>query len=748
MRYAIVSDIHANLPAWKAVLRDIRANGADEIICLGDVVGYGPMPRPVLDDVRENVTHSIIGNHDAVVGGRYDEDDFSDSARAVIQWTRSQLPAEAAEYFAQLPTDISGDSFVAAHAEIGDPERFGYIEDESMARESFAACDATMIFVGHTHHAGIYIMDTVGNAVHPHAAADFSAAPGMRYIVNVGSVGDPRDRDDIRSCYCLYDIDTNEVTYRRVPFDLAAYRLSLKQSGLSIYPYFLSSVDGHPEVIPIQDWKPRIVVRHARNTASVTLHNSGNAIAGIVSPVTGAPHDRLSREELLRRQQAALVKSRENNARAERDKLDLAAKLRAAQQAALARSGTRNASGETTGREITPGRTVTDDTLTKAQLDRQELAAKLKAMRLAALAAPGSRASGGGVPIKQDKSGIAPPQDDPIRAQKEKQHWAAKVKAMQQAARARAGINTTADRPVAPAHQTTRPELRDGASPMPDIEEPTQAAKSTDELVLPRPEAGTFVSTNEQTRQQQDTLARLQEELAATRKDKHDLEAKLLALQRSATTSSAGSTTHQEVRLRTDDANLSQAQVDPIRAQANRPQELAAKLKAMRQDAFAARAPQTKPGNGSALVRPDSTAGALPDNLTKAQRDRQEISAKLKAMRQAGLAAQVTAGSASASGSIFRDAKVLSARPQDTTQAAQRNKQPLGAPQRSIHQPPPPSIPVEPMTKDALARKHKAFLARSREDQTKAQKEKQDLVAKLMSAQQAALARRQTEEQR
>ncbi|MEI6808510.1 MAG: metallophosphoesterase family protein [bacterium] len=342
MRYAIVSDIHANLPAWKAVLRDIKLNGADEIICLGDVVGYGPMPRAVLDDVHEHIDQMVIGNHDAVVCGRFDENNFTESARKIIQWTRDQLSDEAVSLFSSLPSDLAGDGFAAAHAEIADPERFGYIEDEQMARESFIASDATMIFVGHTHLASIFIQDILTGSIYQHHSVDFSAATDMRYIVNVGSVGDPRDRDDIRACYCLYDVESKEVTYRRVPFDLATYRLGLKQSGLSIYPYFLSSVDGHPEVIPVQDWKPKIVVRPTRSPAGIKLSRSH--LARVTMPGAANPNilcttstDEKKKHALVRKHKGFIARERQDLADAHREKQELAAKLTSMQKSALAR---------------------------------------------------------------------------------------------------------------------------------------------------------------------------------------------------------------------------------------------------------------------------------------------------------------------------------------------------------------------------------------------------------------------------
>jgi len=198
-------------------------------------------------------------------------------------------------------------------------------------------------------------MDTADGSIYPHPAADFSAVDGMRYIVNVGSVGDPRDRDDIRACYCLFDDESLEITYRHVPFDLAAYRLSLKQSGLSIYPYFLSSIDGHPEVIPTQDWKPRIsVVRPARATSGMKL--TRGAITHSDPPESTPPPDAIDpldneeqvrllaeaarrKEEIDRKHKAFLAKSRSELDKAHKEKQRLAAKLKAIQEAAIARRG-------------------------------------------------------------------------------------------------------------------------------------------------------------------------------------------------------------------------------------------------------------------------------------------------------------------------------------------------------------------------------------------------------------------------
>ena len=200
MLYAIVSDIHSNLRAWYSVLADIEEHRPDSILCLGDVVGYGPMPAEVLESVCEHVDELVIGNHDAVVAGRCSADSFHDSARRVIDWTRDQLSDDVIDFFAGLPAELDGDGFTVAHAELGNPERFDYIDDEEMARETLNACNSHVIFVGHTHHAGIFAWDMEQDDVTLHDPTDFAALPDMRYIVNVGSVGDPRT-DDLRASY-------------------------------------------------------------------------------------------------------------------------------------------------------------------------------------------------------------------------------------------------------------------------------------------------------------------------------------------------------------------------------------------------------------------------------------------------------------------------------------------------------------------------------------------------------------------
>ncbi|MFW5871235.1 MAG: metallophosphoesterase family protein [Verrucomicrobiota bacterium] len=257
MRYAIVSDIHANLRAWEAVYSDISERNVDDIICLGDIVGYGPLPAETLESVYERVEHIVLGNHDAVVAGKFDPSEFNDNARAIIEWTSEQMTEVAAEVFSEMPVELEGEDFLVSHAEVLDPERFNYIEGSEEAQESFDACESPLIFVGHTHEPAVFLMDHEKGRVMVAEPFNVRLRDNYRYIINVGSVGDPRD-DDIRSCYCIYDTDLRQVFYHRVQFDVEAYRQDLEESGLMIKPDFLKRYDGEEgEETAIHDWAVR-----------------------------------------------------------------------------------------------------------------------------------------------------------------------------------------------------------------------------------------------------------------------------------------------------------------------------------------------------------------------------------------------------------------------------------------------------------------------------------------------------------
>ena len=239
MRYAIVSDIHANLPAWNTALADMSLRKIDRIICLGDVVGYGPQPAETLKSVWARAHVILLGNHDAVVAGMMSPDVFNDRARRIIEWTAGRLSSRAAGAFAQLPLSITGGggagaggganggaggsagesggggaggfagggggrpSFRCAHGGFADPGAFDYVFDEADAAAGFAAAGEQLLFTGHTHQAALFVVGASGRA-HRVEPQNFALEAGKRYMVNPGSVGVSRSADP-RASYVVYD---------------------------------------------------------------------------------------------------------------------------------------------------------------------------------------------------------------------------------------------------------------------------------------------------------------------------------------------------------------------------------------------------------------------------------------------------------------------------------------------------------------------------------------------------------------
>lgn len=231
MRLAITSDIHANWQAWSAVLIDIRSQGIDRILCLGDVVGYGPNPAEVMASVHAHVDHFVLGNHDAVICGKMDPSLFNEDAQRMIAWTRARLNADAANFFNRVPLTLAGEGFRCAHGDFAEPGAFNYVIDPADAIASWDAVREPLLFTGHTHTPAIFLRGASGR---PHVVPpqDFELEPDKRYLVNVGSVGHSRDHDT-RASYCVFDTDARSICWRRIPFDLDAYRDAMQRAGLA-----------------------------------------------------------------------------------------------------------------------------------------------------------------------------------------------------------------------------------------------------------------------------------------------------------------------------------------------------------------------------------------------------------------------------------------------------------------------------------------------------------------------------------
>jgi len=234
VRYAILSDIHANLEALGAVLADADAEGATALLGLGDLVGYGADPGPCVDRLAERGATLVAGNHEWGAAGLVDIEWFNPAARAAILWTRDHLPSDASRYLGALPLATTVGDATLVHASPRSPEEWEYLTSAEDGFSVFGDFPTRLCFIGHSHRPGVWSMGSSG----PDHAASFRAWPlrirleaGRRYVINVGSVGQPRDRDP-RAAYAIWDVERREVEIRRVPYDHRAAAAKILAAGL------------------------------------------------------------------------------------------------------------------------------------------------------------------------------------------------------------------------------------------------------------------------------------------------------------------------------------------------------------------------------------------------------------------------------------------------------------------------------------------------------------------------------------
>lgn len=237
MKYAILSDIHSNPDALERALEDARANGAEKIICLGDIVGYGPDPARAVELVRNSCDIVLMGNHDAAVAGLVDTNGYLGIAADGVRRNRERLSEEAVAWLKSLPYVHSEAGLDCAHGSFARAEKFCYTQDHFDAKASLRLSEARFQFVGHTHVSAVWDWDECLWERFPSPVRDsrFTAVPEHRYVVNVGSVGYPRVEG--KSVYCLFDFAEGRVEFRRLPFDAKGYARSLAAQGVEVPPW-------------------------------------------------------------------------------------------------------------------------------------------------------------------------------------------------------------------------------------------------------------------------------------------------------------------------------------------------------------------------------------------------------------------------------------------------------------------------------------------------------------------------------
>lgn len=220
MRYGIFSDTHANLEALEAVLREFEREKVDCLVCIGDTVGYGPQPNECCDKVRTLTRHTILGNHDAAVAGRMDYSYYYDAAREALDLHASVLSPENMTWLKGLPYRAEDGDVHFCHGSPVDLEQFEYIFTVDQAATCLPIWErlGRVTFIGHSHLCKAYAL--AKDRVHEVITKSFELRPEFRYIVSVGSVGQPRDHDP-RASYTVFDSDRGTFEFKRVEYDVS-----------------------------------------------------------------------------------------------------------------------------------------------------------------------------------------------------------------------------------------------------------------------------------------------------------------------------------------------------------------------------------------------------------------------------------------------------------------------------------------------------------------------------------------------
>ena len=224
-RVALISDIHANLDAFQSALQHIDSVGADMILCLGDIVGYGPAPSECIALVREREIPTVLGNHDEYVTLIDDPhvNALRPEIKQVVEWTQAHLSMDDLMWLAKLPKVIDAEAFGMVHSSFYGKSRWAYCVDEKTIQANFEYQTFQLAFCGHSHQP-LMAFEQAGALPYVDNIRATNLPEEGKIIVNVGSVGQPRDRDP-RSCVVFYEVETRKIWMDRVEYDLkAAYK--------------------------------------------------------------------------------------------------------------------------------------------------------------------------------------------------------------------------------------------------------------------------------------------------------------------------------------------------------------------------------------------------------------------------------------------------------------------------------------------------------------------------------------------
>lgn len=225
MKLAVFSDIHSNIEALNCVLEKISFENVDEIVCCGDIVGYGPEPNECIEKIKRLKNLKIVaGNHDRASIGLFDINWFNDNAKAAVLWTSSQLAEYNKNFLRELSEKIIKNDSTLVHGSPREPINEYLIKPSDM-QENLKFFETQICFIGHTHRPFIY---TVENGI-TGLSANATLQITFKSIINVGSVGQPRDGDN-RACFLI--LEDNKITFHRVEYDIEKVQNKMREKFL------------------------------------------------------------------------------------------------------------------------------------------------------------------------------------------------------------------------------------------------------------------------------------------------------------------------------------------------------------------------------------------------------------------------------------------------------------------------------------------------------------------------------------
>ena len=231
-RYAVFSDVHGNLEAYKSFLDTIQKEDCSRNFCAGDIVGYGADPRECILLTRQLAPVVVCGNHDWGSVDLTSIEYFNDNAKQAVLWTASILGDDEKEYLKGLPLSYTDDELTMVHGTLMRPESFDYILDFKTAYQMMKMMPTRMAFIGHSHVPGIFSLkdDRISYTAEPKLAI----SDDMSYLINVGSIGQPRD-GDWRPSYCIWDKDQGTIELKRIAYDVKKAQEKIIEAGLPEY---------------------------------------------------------------------------------------------------------------------------------------------------------------------------------------------------------------------------------------------------------------------------------------------------------------------------------------------------------------------------------------------------------------------------------------------------------------------------------------------------------------------------------